>query len=173
MINECLHLMVKLNLPKGRTIISFANPFKRIGAFIIDMLILNIIVISPFSSFFEKMIPEKDSISTVYLLLSKNTGMINQTLFVLITITILMILYFTYLEYKFSQSIGKMIFKIHVESSHSKELTFYQCLLRNLYLLPIFPFILLWIIDPIMMLIKGRRLSEIFSKTKTVEVYPL
>ena len=49
--------MVKLNLPKQRTTIGPANPLKRVGAFLIDFIILEIVVISSFKDYFLRLMP--------------------------------------------------------------------------------------------------------------------
>jgi uncharacterized RDD family membrane protein YckC len=83
-------------------------------------------------------------------------------------------LYFVILENKLRQSIGKMIFNLYVEGQ-DKDIKYWQLFARSMFLIPIFPFVLLWIIDPIVMLFtkENQRLSEILSKTKVVERYSL
>ena len=51
----------------------------------------------------------------------------------------------------------------------------WQVLARNIVFIPIFPFILLWVLDPLFMFFTktNQRLSEILSKTKVVEKYDL
>ena len=70
------------------------------------------------------------------------------------------------------QSIGKIFTNIYVVSE-TKELKLWQLLVRNLFLIPFFPFVLLWIVDPAFMFFTkdNKRLSEILSKTKVVEKY--
>jgi len=84
----------------------------------------------------------------------------------------LAILYFMLLEKKLNQSPGKILFNLYVVSQE-KELKYWQLFVRNMFLIPFFPFVLLWIIDPIVMLFtkQNQRLSEILSRTKTVEKY--
>lgn len=86
---------------------------------------------------------------------------------------LLAFMYFTVLEKKFEQSIGKMMTHIYVVSDE-KEMKFWQVAVRNLFFIPIFPFILLWVLDPLLMIInkQNKRLSEIVSKTKVVEDIP-
>jgi uncharacterized RDD family membrane protein YckC len=88
--------------------------------------------------------------------------------------SILIILYFLMLEIKMSQTIGKMLMKVYVVSDN-KELKAWQLLARNLVFIPIFPFVLLWILDPLFMLFTktNQRLSEILGKTRVVEKYSL
>ena len=70
------------------------------------------------------------------------------------------------------QTIGKMLMKIYVVSD-TKTLNPWQLLVRNLVFIPIFPFVLLWLIDPLFMFFTktNQRLSEILSKTRVVEKY--
>ncbi|PIN68596.1 hypothetical protein COV93_08920, partial [Candidatus Woesearchaeota archaeon CG11_big_fil_rev_8_21_14_0_20_43_8] len=84
----------------------------------------------------------------------------------------IMILYFALTEFKLGQSFGKMLLQLRVRSD-TKDLRLYQCLLRSIFLIPVFPFILLWIADPLSMAFTkdSRRLSEILSKTRTVQDY--
>ena len=49
------------------------------------------------------------------------------------------------------------------------ELTLWQCILRNIVVLPFFPFIILWVVEPIYLFTQGRRLLERLSKTRTVQ----
>ena len=160
--------MVKtLNLPKPREVI--ANPIKRIAAFLVDVLLLQIIVLSAFTEYFTSIFPREKSFIENYSFLSSNVDMFASTYYALIAIGVLILLYFAYMEYKFSQTVGMMIFRIYAKSTEEKELTFFQCVLRNIYALPIFPVFMLWLIDPLFFLFKGERLSEKFSKTKTTE----
>lgn len=162
--------MASLKLPKRKESL-YANPLKKVAAFLVDILILQFIVISNFAAYFEKNFPKKEGdFMTVYTYLSSHQGVLTQMYYVMISIGVIMMIYFTFMEYKYSQTLGMMLFKLHVESTASKELTLWQAMLRNLYLIPIFPIFILWILDPIYFLFKGERLSEILSKTKTVEV---
>ena len=158
---------IKLKLPKAKY--QLANPLKRIAAFLLDLLLLQMLVISAFNTYFESLFPTDKGFIENYQYLTNNINLFSNAYYALITIAVLMILYFAYMEYKFSQTVGMMIFRIYAKSSEEKELTFFQCVLRNIYLLPLFPTFFLWVIDPLYFMFKGERLSEIFSKTKTVE----
>ncbi|MEM4397999.1 MAG: RDD family protein, partial [Candidatus Woesearchaeota archaeon] len=54
-------------------------------------------------------------------------------------------------------------------SKKESSINIFQSILRNLFLIPLFPFYLLWIIDPIYLLITKTRLSEKYSKTLLIE----
>jgi uncharacterized RDD family membrane protein YckC len=163
--------MVTLKLPRARESIVFANPLKRIAAFLVDFFILQILVISAFASYFQNYFPKNNgNFGAMYSYISSHPSILMQMYNAFIALGIIIIVYFTFLEYKYSTTLGKMIFSLHVESTSSKELTFWQCLLRNIYILPVFPIFILGFVDFFYFLIRGQRLSEILSRTKTVEV---
>jgi uncharacterized RDD family membrane protein YckC len=73
-------------------------------------------------------------------------------------------------EFKIRQTPGKMLLNLYVIADGKKEGPgFIQTLIRNLIFIPIFPFSLLWIIDPLYMIFTGRRLTELLSKTRVIE----
>ena len=96
------------------------------------------------------------------------------TILISIFASVIAILYFVILEQKNKQSIGKMLMNIYVESGQ-KERRVWQQFVRSMFLIPTFPFILLWILDPLFLLFTKdkRRLSEILSKTRVVEEFNL
>ena len=59
------------------------------------------------------------------------------------------------------------------KSNYQKQMSFWQTLLRSIYLIPVFPFVLLLLIDPVYMFFnpENQRLSERMSKTRVVERY--
>ncbi len=161
---------MNLKLPKKKTFKGPALIWKRALAFFIDFFILNFIVLFPFKGLFEEIVPASLSFKETLDFFSNQLSSLVVTISIFAAIS--MILYFTILEGKTGQSIGKIFTNIYVVSE-TKELTFWQLLVRNLFLIPFFPFILLWILDPAFMLFTkdNKRLSEILSKTKVVENY--
>lgn len=166
--------MKKLNLPNEKTVKGPASVWKRLIAFIIDILIINLIILFPFRKLFKNIIPKNASFSDTYKFFSDGSGFSSSLTFLTVTIAFLSILYFYILEKKLHQSAGKILFNIHV-SSNNKEFKRWQLLVRSMFLIPVFPFILLWIIDPIFLFFtkNNQRLSEIISKTSTIEEYPI
>jgi len=155
-----------------KTFLAQASVLKRIGAFIIDLFIINIIVLFPFRGIFESILPAASFSETFDFLRDSGDSMeINAIMFF---VALLTILYFVLLERKIGQSPGKMVFGLYVQSQ-GKDLKYWQLFVRSMFLMPIFPFALLWIIDPIVMFFtkENQRLSEILSKTKVVEQYSL
>lgn len=166
--------MKHLNLPKEKTFIGPALIWKRIAAFFIDIMVINLVVLFPFRALFRNIIPKDYSFSEAYRLLGSSTNYTSYISSVSFVMSMLVILYFLMLERKMSQTIGKMLMKIYVISDN-KDLKAWQLLARNLVFLPIFPFVLLWIIDPLFMFFTktNQRLTEILSKTRVVEKYNL
>ena len=159
-----------MNFPNKKIIFAQASMLKRAAAFFIDLLIVNIIVLFPFDSVFENVIPN-DSFSETFEFLSSNSDSASIKA-VIISASIVTILYFVIFEKKLRQTPGKMLFKLYV-SGQGKDLKYWQLFVRSMFLMPLFPFVLLWLIDPIVMLFtkENQRLSEILSRTKVVESY--
>ena len=157
---------------KGKSFLTQASVLKRIIAFIIDMAIINFVILFPFRGILNKIIPTDGSFSQTMEFLSSNTEYnAFLTVFMLLVASI-MILYFMLLEKKLNQTPGKMLLNLYV-ASQTKELRYWQLFVRSMFLIPLFPFILLWLVDPIVMLFtkENQRLCEILSRTKVVEKY--
>ena len=163
-----------LGIPKSPKFQAPATLWKRILAFILDLVIIDLVLLFPLRRLLEKIVPLDMGIQETYQYLTTNTQVATALTFITFTIGVLALLYFSLLELKLNQTIGKMVFKIYVISIN-KELNFWQCIGRNLFALPFFPFIILWVVDPIFMFMTkdNRRLSEILTKTKTIEHFNL
>ena len=166
--------MKRLNLPKERTFEGPASLWKRVLAFAIDMLILNFFVLYPFRTLFANLMPSDAGFSDAYSIFTSNNGYAKEFSIIAFFMSLLAIMYFALLERRFGQTIGKHFLNLHVISENN-ELKRWQSFTRSIFILPAFPFILLWIIDPLFMLFNktGQRLSEILSKTKVTEKYNL
>ncbi|MBR9677040.1 RDD family protein [Candidatus Woesearchaeota archaeon] len=136
-----------------------ATPMRRLSAFIIDMIILWFVVGVPFSSLFESLAPSRMMVITQESLATFKIQFVSLVLF------LFFFLYFTILEYYLGQTPGKMITKTVQEHNG-----FLSCVMANLFLIPIFPFIILWFIDPIAIVLKNKTLSNILSKTRLLHV---
>jgi|TARA_B100001964_G_C14201640_1_gene586101 hypothetical protein len=163
-----------IGLKRGKTFLAQASVLKRIIALIIDLLIVNIIILFPFKRIFEGIIPETESFSKTMDFLNSNSGYSASITAILVLAAFLTILYFMVFEKKLQQSPGKMLFNLYVKSQ-TKDLKYWQLFVRSMFLIPLFPFVLLWLIDPIVMFFtkENQRLSEILSKTKVVEKYQI
>ncbi len=165
--------MKNLNLPKEATFKGPALLWKRVLAFFLDIMIIDFVVGFPLRGILERVLPKAGFRESYdYLLVNPETSALIS--YVILLWGVLALLYFTILEYRLGQTVGKMLLNIKVEPS-DKKMSFLHTIMRNLFIIPIFPFILLWIIDPLFMVFskEKRRLSEVLSKTRTVETYLL
>jgi len=138
----------------GKAILAQASILKRLFAFVIDILIIDVIVLFPFRGLMGRIIPDTGSFSKTFEFLSDSSSN-SITLIVSITAAFA-ILYFVILEKKLGQSPGKMLFNLYVKSQ-TKDLKYWQLFVRSVFLIPFFPFILLWVIDPIVMFFHQRK----------------
>lgn len=93
---------------------------RRIIAYLIDVVVVNFLILSPFKASFNT----SKSIFSLSLITKD---------FVIVSISLaaLSLLYWSLLEYSVKQSLGKMITRIYV-SSTKKQLTLKQCFIRNI-----------------------------------------
>ncbi len=166
--------MEGIKIGRGKTFTAQASMLKRALAFIADILIIDFFILFPFRGAFEKIIPETGSFSKTLELLSSNPEHNASITIIVLAAAFLAILYFMILEKKIGQTVGKMVFNLYVESQ-TKELKYWQLFARSVFLMPVFPFVLLWVIDPMVMFFtkESQRLSEILSRTRVVEKYKI
>lgn len=161
-----------LDLPKKRGFIAPASLIKRFASYFIDLIIINFIILIPFKKVLSKIIPQNSSYIEVYHFIENNPEISSIFLALSLLIGILAVLYFTYFEYYLQQTPGKMLMNIYIIPENRK-LSFWNYLVSNLTFLPFFPFILLWIIDPVYMFIspKNQRFMEKLTKILVVQKY--
>ena len=147
--------------------------WKRIAAFLIDLLVLGLFVFIPFRGVFAGSL-EKASFFESLKNITSNEGIIKEFIPHYIAMSLLAFLYFFMLENKMRQTIGKKILNLYV-ASNDKEMKKWQVFVRNLLFIPVFPFDLLVIIDPLFMIFRSsnQRLSEILSRTRVVQKYSI
>ena len=139
-----------------------ASVFKRLFAFVIDILIVDLVLLYPFSRVLSKVLENKISAADI-------AGIIGGNSYLIFSITLVFLLYFILFEHKLGQTIGKMLVNLYCVSAEGK-ITLWQATARNLFLIPVVPFIFLWVIDPLFILWRNQSLSEFFTKTRTIEV---
>lgn len=147
-----------------------ASLWKRAFAYVIDVFVINLVIIMPFQKVLEdlgKGFADKGFFETYKLLAQSELQSILPKLFFIFTIiSLLSVLYWAILEYKIGQSVGKILFKIHVKPQ-TKVLTFWQCFLRNVTKISTLPLIL---DASYMIFTRGyQRYFEKLSKTFVVE----
>lgn len=142
---------------------------RRIFAFLLDLFILNVVIISPFHMYVARIFPTGMPLS--YNMLMTNEAFLSFFTPMVFFIVLYTFTYFVLLEYAISQTVGKIILNLKIESA-KKRLTFMQCIIRSLFIIPLFPLTLLWVIDPLFLFFiskDGQRLSEYISKTWVVD----
>lgn len=161
--------MTQLHLPKQRYILCPAPIWKRALAFLIDLAIINVVIFSPFQRVLVALVPSASDFSALQATLSADQGLMNLLISIFSIVGILAMLYFVILEYVLGMTLGMRIMRIHV--SAEKPIGFWRCIARNLFFIPLFPFPLLWIIDPLHLLFShdNARFLERLTKTRTVE----
>ena len=164
---------MKLNLPKQRSFKGPAIIWKRIIAFVLDLLILDFIIGIPFRNLIIRIVPNNGFTAQLNYF-NSNPGLLASLSVIMVAYGLMMLLYFSILEYKIGQTVGKIFMNIKVDSD-KKNFGFFSFIIRSMYMIMIFPFILLWIVDPIFIFFNkdGRRLSEILSKTRTIAMYSI
>lgn len=151
--------------------LALAPLYKRVLAFMIDLFVINIFI-SPFKTAIERVAPGISSGAAFSLNLSESQVSSLQTIMLFAGLTVL--LYFSVMEWKFGETIGKHLLGIRVASlfpSEKHPVPYFNFLVRSLFIIPVFPFILLWVIDPLYMMWNpyNQRLSEYLSKTVVLE----
>ena len=136
----------------------------------LDLTIINLIIAYPLKDYMNSLIPTLSSLTETYEYFLSNQELSYGLLSISIAISILSIAYFTILESNIGQSIGKKLLHLKVISLDKKPKT-WKYIIRSLFLIPVFPFILLWFVDPIYIFFNtdGQRLTESVSKTKVIE----
>ncbi len=157
----------RLNIPSRKEVIITARLWKRILAFLADLVIIDFLV-SPLSSLVSGAMPSQD-FSAMQDYFTANPEMSNVMLVLALSIGFVALVYFSVMEYKLGQTIGKMIFGLYVQPL-DKNPRFFQYLIRSLLVIPVVPFIFFLIIDPVYLIYnKEQRLLERWSGTKTIE----
>ncbi len=100
-----------------------ATIWKRVFAYLLDSLIISVVIALPFQKLFPK-----DAANYAFFL--QNPGEIGKMLLLVLLTAAMTVLYWSIFEYKFGQTLGKLILKIEVKAVSGK-LTFYNFLLRN------------------------------------------
>lgn len=143
--------------PRQQIIAQDAGFFRRLGSFIIDLLLLDIVITAPFSPIFSRWISIAQTSS-----LSSFTYT-NKELAAVFVIMLIFMVYFVLFEYLLGQTLGMMIAKTRTEKGK-----LWQHVVRNIFFIPLFPFILFWIIEPISIALWKRSVLEHITKTRTM-----
>lgn len=153
--------MVSLNIPGDRLVVAEATVWKRFVAFLVDVLIIDLLLLAPFNVVYAQY-----DIDISSLLQGGASSLPSGLLFAGFLAGIVFLLYFALLERHLRATIGMRLFGLRIQGGDG----FWRCVARNLYALPIFPLQLLWVIEPVHLLLTKKRLLEQLTKTRTVEL---
>ena len=138
-----------------------APVWKRLVAFLLDMLILEFFVFSHFEALVTKL-----SLGNTFspLVLSQFTVLV-------FVMSMFVLLYFVVLECWLGQTLGYMALSIRLVG----DLSFWRVLVSNLSFLPVFPFVLLWLLDPLMILFSSthQRFMHVLLGLHVIDEVPL
>ena len=137
--------------------------WRRILSFIFDLLMINTVILWPF----QKVLEKYSLVSSFSDLLTTDTFPM-QLYYIFFIISLLALCYFAFFEYYLGQTPGQLLFDIHVIAKDGR-LTLWRCIVRNIFILPLFPFYIFWIIEPIHMIFTKDRLLERITHTQLVD----
>lgn len=147
-----------LRLPPQRIHVQDARLLRRLVAFLGDLLLLDLFVFAAFSPIL--LSAERQLLSAFRGGFSVAPGVYAAG----VSMALIALAYFALFEYLLGQTPGMMLLSLHAEN-----VTLGKALIRNSFLLPLFPFPLLWILEPIHLLWRKTRLLELLTGTRTVE----
>lgn len=167
---------MEFDIPERHSFLGPAVLWKRALAFIIDLLVVDLFIFSQFREIILSSIGGDVGFSAAYHFLLTNPQISKALLYIFILASLFTVSYFILLEYLAGQTVGKMIVNILVVSVREPQRveapSLLQCLVRSVFLLPVVPFIIMWLIDPIYYLFtKDQRFSEYLSQTRVVEQF--
>lgn len=172
-MNKYLDALITPQMTK--TFLLPASLWKRAGAFIIDIALLDLVVFSPFKANLASLIAGADTYQKAFQMLTASQESLSALMMASFFITLLTISYFTILEWKLGQTVGKILFNlflVQVPSKPDEKLSkpgFFQVLISNLSLVPFFPFVFLWPVEIISILFTNNRFMERAARIQLVE----
>ncbi len=132
---------------------------RRALAFLADLVVMNLVLFTPFEGILGGYMKGSWRESLNW------TEIPNGLMAVMVCMVVLALLYLSLLEFFLHQTVGMMLLGLYVEGSVS----FSRALLRNVFIIPFFPFFLLWVVEPLYLFFRGERWLERLTSTRTVE----
>jgi hypothetical protein len=146
-----------LNIPGKRVHIRDASLSRRLLAFLADLLILDFTVFSAFQSIFATGVDWSTLFQGSF---AFSSAMYAAT----VAMALLSLGYFVVFEYLLGKTPGMSLLNIEVEN-----ITLARAFVRNLLFIPLFPFTVLLVTEPVYLIFRKTRLLEVLSGTRTVE----
>lgn len=146
-------------------------PFwKRAISFAIDVVLVWMFLLTPFWTLIRKATPGEDFSQAISFLAEHPKSVVSMNM-ITVFLALVVLAYFMILQHVTGSTIGMLTMRLRVKSLHNHS-NWWQMLVRNLFLIPFFPFIMFLITEPVSLILsKGKyRLLEKLSKTRTVMI---
>ncbi len=148
--------------------------FRKSIAFLLDILVLYTFILPGFNGILRKLMPVSgisDAIS-LYGNMGSDQALVTTITALILLMSLYILMYFSLSEYLLGASLGMLILKMGVIDSSKNNPRLFSCIVRNLYSIPLFPFMILWIVDPLFLLLRkgDQRLTEFLTKTKVIYI---
>jgi uncharacterized RDD family membrane protein YckC len=135
-----------------------ASFLRRMCAFILDLLIINLFFLAPFAPVFESLVVRTQGAEVSAIAYTQREVGALMLLFAIIYV------YFVLMEYLQGQTVGMMLTNLRMDGDSSLS----AVAVRNCFVFPVLPFALFWVIEPIAIGIKRRGVLEYLSRTRTL-----
>lgn len=177
------HHHLNLNLPQPHYFAAPASLVRRFFAFVLDLFVVQFFLLGPFQGVFGRFFPpevlQKFDFQALRSMLESNPQLSSTVFFLSLGAGAVALLYFSLLQFFMHKTIGMHLLGIDLmvggSTKTDSSLSFWQCFVRNLFVIPVFPFILFWIIDPLFMFFNQhhQRLLEKWSRTRMIQMMEL
>ncbi|MGM5480103.1 MAG: RDD family protein [Nanobdellota archaeon] len=144
-----------LNLPGQKRVVIDGRISKRAIAFIIDLIIIHLLFLGPLIDLF----PSSLSLSSL------SEVSFGFSIFFSSALGCILLLYFSLFEHFLGATPGMRLLGLQTYT-----LSFSQAVVRNVFVIPVFPFYLLWIVELYYLIKYKQRFLERATQTKTLEV---
>ena len=139
-----------------------ASFLRRAIAFIIDLFIIDVVLTAPFTSLFAGMVARAEHLGVT------SVSYTTREMAMILTLFLLIYAYFVLFEYLLCQTPGMMLASTIVRGEKGRFSGIFSIIVRNCFLLPFFPFLLFWVIEPLAIIFLRRSVLEHLTKTRTV-----
>lgn len=146
----------RLLRPRTETVVQDAGLLRRACGFLADLLIIDIIITAPFTPVLRGLAARAQASGFADVIYS------GRELAAIVAVFLVAYLYFVLFEYVLGQTPGMMLVGTRTSGSLG------QHLVRNSFLLPFFPFVAFWLIEPAAIGFWRRGVLERISGTRTV-----
>ncbi|MFP4119099.1 MAG: RDD family protein [Candidatus Woesearchaeota archaeon] len=149
-----------LDLPQEKRMIIDGRIEKRALGFLLDLLLVYIVLLAPLTELFSS--PPQGLTNAYSYVTSLSPGLLT---IISATTGLVLVLYFSLFEHYLGYTPGMRIVGLQTYT-----ISFPQAVIRNLFLVPILPLSLLFILELYYLIRYKQRFTEYFSNTKTIEV---